>query len=102
MATATLDRPVEPGAGSTPAARTPRAVPALGLGSCIVLGIWILVWCFTKGNDTLALLPRDSRQRRSPSFRKDIGEFATPASATAPSPRRSPTRSTRSSSSSSG
>ncbi|CUR56253.1 putative glycine betaine ABC transport system integral [metagenome] len=57
MATATATRPVEPGAPPPvpeEPKRTPRWVWALA-----VLAGWIVVWSFTKGNNTLALAGLD-------------------------------------------
>jgi glycine betaine/proline transport system permease protein len=51
MATATLERPVEPGAAPPPPPE-PRRVPRW-VWALVVLGIWLLVWSFTKGEDTL-------------------------------------------------
>lgn len=51
MATATVARPVEPGAAPPPPPE-PRRVPRW-VWALVVLGLWILVWSFTRGDDTL-------------------------------------------------
>ena len=69
MATATVERPVEPGAAPPPPAeprRLPRWVWAL-----VVLGVWVLVWSLTKGDDTL-VVPALSQTDRH----QDLGEIA--------------------------
>ncbi|MCB0905685.1 MAG: ABC transporter permease subunit [Nocardioidaceae bacterium] len=58
MATATLTKPVEPGAAPPPEeekSRVPRWVWAL-----VVIGLWVIGWAFTKGNNTLTLGGQDS------------------------------------------
>ena len=46
MATATLERPVEPGA-PPPVPEEPRRVPRWALGLAVLAG-WIVMWSFTK------------------------------------------------------
>lgn len=54
MATATtLERPVEPGA-PPPVPEEPRRVPRWALALAVLVG-WIIVWSFTKGEDTLTV-----------------------------------------------
>lgn len=58
MATATLTKPVEPGAAPPPEEderRVPRWVWVL-----VVLGLWIVAWAFTKGSHTLELGGQDT------------------------------------------
>ncbi len=69
MATATLERPVEPGA-APPSRPEPRRLPRWAW-AVLVMGAWILVWTFTKGNDTL-VVPALSQTDRH----QDIGDFA--------------------------
>ena len=70
--TALLERPVEPGAAPPVPEQRPR-VPrwALALG---VIGAWILVWSFTRGQDTLALPARTSTDLHDTltGFRDDV------------------------------
>ncbi|HQR26317.1 MAG TPA: ABC transporter permease subunit [Nocardioides sp.] len=51
MATATLERPVEPGA-PPPVPEEPRRVPRWALGLAVLAG-WIVMWSFTKGENTM-------------------------------------------------
>ncbi|HET7350380.1 MAG TPA: ABC transporter permease subunit [Marmoricola sp.] len=69
MATATLDRPVEPGAAAPPPP-APRTIPRW-VWVLVVLGVWILVWSFTRGDDTLVVSGTDQTSRHV-----DIGDFA--------------------------
>ena len=69
MATATLDRPVEPGAAPPPP-EEPRKLPRW-VWVLIVLGVWILVWTMTKGDDTLVVSGTDQT-----SLHERIGEIA--------------------------
>ena len=69
MATTTLERPVEPGAAAPPAPRR-RRLPRWGW-ALVVLGAWILLWTFTKGNDTLVVSALSQTDRH-----QDLGEFA--------------------------
>ena len=57
MTTTTLQRPVEPGAPppQPEERRTPRWLLALA-----VVGVWVVVWAFTAGRDTLVLPGRES------------------------------------------
>ena len=58
MTTLTAARPVEPDAAPPPP-EEPRSIPRWGW-ALVVLGVWILVWSFTKGQDTLALAGREA------------------------------------------
>jgi glycine betaine/proline transport system permease protein len=69
MATATVERAVEPGAAPPPPAE-PRRVPRW-VWALVVLGVWVLVWSLTKGEDTL-LVPALSQTDRH----QDLGEIA--------------------------
>jgi glycine betaine/proline transport system permease protein len=69
MATDTLARPVEPGAAPPPEPE-PRRVPRW-LWALVVLGVWILVWSLTKGEDTLVVPALSQTERHA-----DIGEIA--------------------------
>ena len=53
MATATLTRPVEPGAPPLPS-REPRHLPRW-VWALAVLAAWVGVWSFTRGQDTLVV-----------------------------------------------
>ena len=86
---ATLAPPPAGGRAGRPAATRPRAPTAARAGpgrwSCV--GVWIVVWAFTKGQDTLALaVPRAHRRCTTSS----------PSSATPCSPAATPTRSSSS------
>jgi ABC-type proline/glycine betaine transport system permease subunit len=69
MATATVERAVEPGAAPPPPAE-PRRLPRW-LCAVVVLGVWVLVWSLTKGEDTL-VVPALSQTDRH----QDLGEIA--------------------------
>ena len=58
MATATLTKPVEPGAAPPPEEET-RRIPRW-VWVLVVLGLWILTWSFTKGNNTMELGGQDT------------------------------------------
>jgi glycine betaine/proline transport system permease protein len=69
MATATLARPVEPGAAPPPPAE-PRRLPRWAW-VLVVLAVWILVWSLTRGEDTL-VVPALSQTDRH----EDLGRLA--------------------------
>jgi glycine betaine/proline transport system permease protein len=86
MASATLERPVEPGA-PPPEPEEARGVPRWAWG-LLVLGVWIVVWKFTKGTDTLELpgleetafhdrLSDWGRQLAGTGFTQSIGDVLT-------------------------
>ncbi|MFN8195249.1 MAG: ABC transporter permease subunit [Nocardioidaceae bacterium] len=58
MATATLTKTVEPGA-APPVDEEPRGIPRW-VWVLVVLGVWIVTWALTKGNNTLALGGQDT------------------------------------------
>ncbi len=64
-------KPVEPGAGPPPAEREriSRWIPAAA-----VVAVWIVIWFFTKGNDTLALpgVARTDLHDRLTEFQNDL------------------------------
>ncbi len=60
MATATLDRAVEPGA-PPPVPEEPRGIPRWVWALAVLAG-WILIWSFTKGNNTLVLGGQDTTE----------------------------------------
>jgi len=76
MSTATLDRPVEPGAAPPPPPE-PRTVPrwvwALG-----ILVVWVVLWMMTRGQDTLAIAGNDQT-----GFHERVGELANQLSGSA-------------------
>jgi glycine betaine/proline transport system permease protein len=69
MATATLDRPVEPGAAPPPPPQK-RHVPRW-VWFLVVLGAWIVAWAFLKGHDTQTVAAFDQTGTH-----KDLGDFA--------------------------
>jgi glycine betaine/proline transport system permease protein len=50
--TTTLERPPSAGAEAPPPPAPRRSLPRWAWG-LIVLGVWIVVWAFTKGQNTL-------------------------------------------------
>jgi glycine betaine/proline transport system permease protein len=60
MSTATLERSVEPGA-PPPVPEEPRGVPRWVWGLAVLTG-WIIIWSFTKGQNTLVLGGQDTTE----------------------------------------
>jgi glycine betaine/proline transport system permease protein len=70
MTTATVERPVEPGAAPPPVAQDRRRVPRW-VWVLAVVAVWIVVWTFTRGEDTLVVSGTDQTD-----LHRRIGEIA--------------------------